>query len=272
MKLFCSVDLASISLDWPTGPAVMAHHRPPIDPFRSAIGHENAQFPCFKSAGNSGDLLRGTWVRVLALILFAAIVGSAAAAPMGPGPDTTKFAVTRDGSPIGTTTIRVSREGDATIVRTATHIAVKIAFITVYRYDETETDRWAGDRLIAMRASTDDNGTIHNVEAWRTGDALSVEANGMAREIVPSVIPANPWNAALVRQNVALNPQSGQLTSVSVVDRGEDQLILDGRPTTAHHYTIMTTFPQDVWYDQSHRLVKVEMHGSDGSTIQYRPG
>lgn len=199
-------------------------------------------------------------------------IGAAAATPVAPNPETSRFAVTRDGDPIGTTTVRVDRDGDATTVRIATHIAIKIAFLTVYRYDQTETERWSGNRLMAMSAFTDDNGTIHKVEARRDGDALSVNANGRVRKIAPGVVPASPWNASLVRQQIALNPQDGRLTPVWVLDRGEERLMLDGRPTTAHHYSIRTTFPQEVWYDRSDHLVKVEMHESDGSTIQYQPG
>jgi Domain of unknown function (DUF6134) len=218
--------------------------------------------------------IRETGVRALALILgmLTAFVAAATAAPVAPGPETMKFAVTRDGSRIGTATIRVRRDGDVTIARVATHIAVKIAFITIYRYDQAETERWAGNRLVAMSALTDDNGTVHKVEAWRAGDALSVEADGEVYKIDPSVIPANPWNASLVRQKIALNPQNGRLTRVSVIDRGEELLILDGRSTRAHHYSIMTTFAQDVWYDRSQRLVQVQMHERDGSMIRYRPG
>jgi hypothetical protein len=85
------------------------------------------------------------------------------------------------------------------------------------------------------------------------------------------VIPASVWNAALVRQTVALDPQDGSVTPIAVVDHGEEPLVLEGRPTTAHHYSISTGIPQDVWYDEHDRLVKVELVGSDGSKIEYRP-
>ena len=45
-----------------------------------------------------------------------------------------------------------------------------------------------------------------------------------------------------------------------------------GRPLTAHHYSIHTTFPQEVWYDDRQQLVKVALRGSDGSRIEYQPG
>ena len=69
-----------------------------------------------------------------------------------------------------------------------------------------------------------------------------------------------------------LDPQHGRLTSVAVTDHGEEQLVLQGRPLTAHHYSIRTSFPQELWYDQHRRLVQVELNGSDGSKIEYQPG
>jgi hypothetical protein len=32
----------------------------------------------------------------------------------------------------------------------------------------------------------------------------------------------------------------------------------------------VATFPQDVWYDDSGELVRVELKGADGSTILYQ--
>ena len=71
---------------------------------------------------------------------------------------------------------------------------------------------------------------------------------------------------------MALSTQDGSVTPVSVTDHGEEQLVLQGRPLTAHHYSIKTNIPQEVWYDRHRRLVQVELHGSDGSTIRYQLG
>ena len=139
------------------------------------------------------------------------------------------------------------------------------------RFDQSQTERWADGNLVAFTSVTDDNGTRHKVSAERKGDTLSVEAGGKTSEVDPTVIPASLWNAALVRQTTALDPQDGSVTPVSVVNHGEEQLVLEGRPTTARHYSITAGNPQDVWYDEQNRLVKVELRGSDGSKIEYRP-
>jgi hypothetical protein len=213
-------------------------------------------------------------MRALFLVLGALIVTPAfsAMAETEPAAKTLNFAVTRNGEQIGTTTMRIIRDGGETVADIVTHIQVKIAYITVYRYDQSETERWVDGRLVAMSSLTDDNGTVHKVSATRSGEILSVDVDGKVAEVDPAVIPVSLWNASLLRSTIAINSQDGRLTPVSVVDHGEEPLILQGRPTTAHHYSIKTSFPQDVWYDRQHQLLKVELRGSDGSRIQYQPG
>ena len=213
-------------------------------------------------------------MRALFLGLGGLIVAPAmafAAAVTEPGATTLNFAVLRNGEPIGTSTTRLSRDGGETLADVVTHIQVRIASITVYRFDQSETERWVDGKLVAMNSRTDDNGTVHKVSATRRGDALSVDADGKLAKVDPAVIPVSLWNASLLQTPIAINPQDGAVTPVSVVDHGEEPLVLHGRPTAAHHYSIKTSFPQEVWYDRQHRLLKVELRASDGSKIQYQP-
>jgi hypothetical protein len=209
--------------------------------------------------------------------LFIGLTTSfATAAPAEPAaqaqPDTTlNFAVMRNGTQIGNSTIRLRRDGEETVAEVVTHIQVKIAYVTVYRFDQNQTERWADGNLVALTSITDDNGTPHKVLVKRKGNTLLVEADGKASEVDPTLIPVSLWNPSLVQKKLALNPQDGTVTPVSVVDHGEEKLVLEGRPTTAHHYSINTSFPQEVWYDEQNRLVKVKLRGSDGSTIHYQP-
>ena len=46
--------------------------------------------------------------------------------------------------------------------------------------------------------------------------------------------------------------------------------MIQGKQRPAHHYEIVTSFPQEVWYDDNDQLVQVELKGSDGSTIRYQ--
>jgi uncharacterized Zn-binding protein involved in type VI secretion len=211
------------------------------------------------------SLLLGTLV--LGTLVGGSPIMTGAAARADGTVTTLNFAVTRNGDQIGSTTVKLQRNGDQTIAETETNVQVKIAFITVYRYEQRLTERWVGGKLTALSAVTDDNGSIHRVSATRAGDKLSVNADGKVSQVDPAMVPANLWNASLVRTSAALDPKDGSVTPVSVVDRGREQLIVQGRALTAHRYSIKTTIPQEVWYDEQQHLLKVELRGSDGSTI-----
>jgi uncharacterized protein DUF6134 len=226
----------------------------------------------------------GVGMRRLFPVLGALFICSVAvfpAAPNGraahgrlpvPGDMTLDFVVMRNGTQIGTSTVRLRRDVEETVAESVTHIQVKIAYVTVYRFDQRQTERWADGNLVALNSLTDDNGTTHKVTARRKENTLAVEADGKTSEVDPTLTPVSLWNAALVQKTMALNTRDGSVTPVSVVDHGEEQLVVDGRPTAAHHYSIKTSFPQDVWYDSENRLVKAELRGSDGSRIQYQLG
>ena len=103
---------------------------------------------------------------------------------------------------------------------------------------------------------TDDNGSIHRVSATRSGDKLAVNADGKISQVDPAMMPANLWNVSLVRMTAALDPKDGSVMPVSVVDHGKEQLVVQGRALTAHRYSIKTTIPQEVWYDENQRLLE----------------
>ncbi len=180
------------------------------------------------------------------------------------------FAVMRNGAQIGTNSIHFGRDGSDTTVQMVTHIRVGIAFLTLYRFDQTESERWTDGRMLAMDATTDDNGKVHRASAATRDGRIVVQCDGKVSATVPSIVPFSLWNPALVAQNVALDTRDGGLEAIKVEDRGEENVVVQGRARHAHHYEIVTTFPEDVWYDDNGQLVRVELKGSDGSTILYQ--
>ena len=212
---------------------------------------------------------------------FLALLLAVAALTFGPptalaqgqlpgGATAASFAVIRNGEQIGTSTVRVQHSGGETTVETATDIRVTIAYITVYRFAKRQTERWVGGRLAGLSAVTDDNGKVTKVSATRNTDRLSINVDGRIGD-VEDVSPANLWDPSVLRLTRALNTTDGTVIPVSVTDRGKEQIIVRGRSVAAHRYSIKTTDTQDVWYDAQQRLLKVELRGSDGSTIVHEP-
>src|ERR1700733_11310144 len=209
---------------------------------------------------------------LIALSAAATLPASAATpAPSLPSGTSVNFAVMRNGSQIGTNSIRFVHDGAGTSVKMVTHISVGIAFLTLYRFDQTENESWSGGRLLAMDATTDDNGTVHRASATvHDGKIVALCDGKVSATPPPTIVPFNLWDSALIAQNVALDTRNGDLETIRVADRGEGTVEVLGHMRRAHHYQIVATFPQDVWYDDSGQLVRVELKGSDGSTILYQ--
>lgn len=201
-----------------------------------------------------------------AAIVVAGLAGPAQADP----PGSINFAVMRNGEQIGTNKIKFGHEGAETTVQDDTHVAVGLGILVLYRYDQSETERWSDGRLVALDARTDDNGTQHNTSAKAQDGKLLVRAGDKVKEAPPTAVPLSLWNPVLVASDVALDPEDGDVEPIKVQDRGEEKLVIQGRERPAHHYQIVTGFPQDVWYDDNNQLVQVELKGKDGSTIRYQ--
>jgi len=206
--------------------------------------------------------------RLICMVMVT--VGLVATAQADPNAASINFAVMRNGAQIGTDKINVGHEGVETTVQNDTHVTVGFGMLTLYRYDQSETERWADGRLVAMNARTDDNGTEHNTSAQARDGKLVIRADDKVSEAPPTAVPMSLWNPVLVESEVALDPKDGSVQPMKVIDRGEEKLVIQGKERPAHHYEIVTKFPQDVWYDDNHQLVQVELKGRDGSTIRYQ--
>lgn len=202
--------------------------------------------------------------------IFAISMGAALAQPAAASTSSEMmFAVMRNDDRIGTNTIKTEDVGKETVVETVTHVAVKLFFVTVYRFDQTETEHWSNGHFLAMSSITNDNGKLHKASAASAGDGVIVEGDGFRNTITSPIFPGSLWNPAVLAQSQVLNPSDGHVMAMKISDRGDDNVNLDGRQVRARHYVITSNFSQDAWYDAQHQLLKVQMRAPDGSTIQY---
>lgn len=153
------------------------------------------------------------------LALFAALVlsWSAAAAPR-----TLEFDVLRDGAPIGTHRVTIERTGNEARATIEIDMAVRLAFVTVYRYTHRSTELWRDGRLVSLDARTDDNGTRTQVAARATDTGLAIDGSG-GRYIAPAeTVPTSYWNREKASRGRLLDTQSGKLIDVTTTTLAAD--------------------------------------------------
>jgi hypothetical protein len=206
-------------------------------------------------------------VRLAGLSLAALLVSPAFAGSGAPQKHVHRvFDIMREGSKIGTDTFDISRQGDATSVKVNTHIIVKVAFITAYRYDHSEAGTWKGTQLVSFKSKTDDNGKDHTVAATQSEGKIALDVDGTSTTAPKSTQPASLWGAEVSKQKQIFDPANGKRMAVGVQDLGDETVEVNGVPRQLNHVKLTGAFPRDLWFDED-GLVKMELRGSDNSQI-----
>jgi hypothetical protein len=208
-------------------------------------------------------------LRSLAIIAALACAASAArAAP--PATGRLDFAVIRGDEQIGRHEMLFRHEGDALSVDVRTRVAVKVLFVTAYRFEHDGQELWRDGRLVRLDTKTDDDGAKHELHAKADGAGLEVSADGRKETLDPGILPASLWNEGVVRAGKLLNTLDGRVMAVRVEDLGPETVSVHAKPVAARHYRISGELERDVWYDADSVLVQVRFHGKDGSEIVYQ--
>jgi len=189
---------------------------------------------------------------------------------MVPSSGALDFTVLREGEDVGTYQIHFQRNGDALDVDVKTRIAVKIAFITVFRYEHDAHEVWRGDKLVSMETKTNDDGEDHSLVATANGNGeLKIVGDGKELTAKGSMIPASLWNATFLETKELLNSQVGTALAIDVAFKGEEPITVKGKSIRAKHYSMTGALERELWYDSDWVLVKMAFKGRDGSDIQY---
>ncbi len=145
--------------------------------------------------------------------------------------ETTRFTITRDGDPIGTSTIEIDHSGDDVTVTTATDLVVNVLFFTAYRFKQKMTEHWGNGHLVNLTATTDNNGTRHKVAVQSNGDQLQLTVDGKTRRLDSDIVPSTLWNPAFLGHSVMLDVGDGSVMRASVTDDGVDTTVTRCRRT-----------------------------------------
>lgn len=210
-----------------------------------------------------------------ALACSVAALGAVAVSPVLAAPQGTSdapahvhrvFDVLRQGSKIGNETYDVTHKGDMTSVKVTSHVLVKIAFITAYRYDRTETETWKGSQLVAFKSTTDDNGKAHEISASQAGGKITLTVDGEAAPVSKGIAPASIWGLEIAKHSQLFDPGTGKRMSARAEDLGDETMEMHGAPRQLKHLKLSGQFERELWFDEQ-GLVKMSMIGSDNSTI-----
>lgn len=190
--------------------------------------------------------------------------GSAAA-------DNRRFSVLYKGHRIGAHTILYSSESGDTRVNTEIHLAMKIAFITVFAFSHRSEETWRGGQLMLLKSTTVEHGATLCVEGAQTPDGFRVMSEGGPFIAPPATLTSNSlWTPAVMEQDTVVDAQHGGIIGVSARKFSDEDMVIGDREVRATRYTFITPYlAGSIWYDEENLWVSGEFE-RDGSKIQYQ--
>lgn len=200
-------------------------------------------------------------VSAIALTLIIACAAARAETPV-------TFTVIRKGEDIGTHSITFDKKGDTLTVDIKTRIAVKVLFVTAYKFTFDGTETWKGGKLVALDDRSNDNGDKHVVNVAQKDGKLILTADGKVQEISPDTIPGSWWNLKLTGRKELLDVLTGKMQPVTLKKIGSEKVKAGGADVTADHYEVSGGLQRNLWYKPDGTLIRQTVL-KKGDVIEY---
>ena len=181
------------------------------------------------------------------------------------------FDVFRKGSHIGAHAIRFDQVDGILKVTSRLDLAVKVAFITAYRYEQIGQDEWEEDVLVRTRIQTNDDGKDTLVLAEARDGQLAVEGpTGNYATQLGAMTDLSFWNEAITRGQPVIDSQTAELIKIQVEPGTRERIVVRGRDVESRRFAMVATKGRSgtVWYDESGNLLKATVI-TRGETLNY---
>ncbi|MFD1379834.1 DUF6134 family protein [Fodinicurvata halophila] len=180
-----------------------------------------------------------------------------------------KFQVQRDGSDIGTHTLRFEEKGEELHVHVNIELEVRIAFVPVYTYSHRNHEVWRDGRLVSLSSETDDDGTTYRVEAEATEEGLQVESSEEGSFTAPAdILTTSYWNPEAMEREQLLDTQYGRIVDLEIEERGRESLETLEGSVQATRYSVSGDLDMDIWYDVDGQWSGLEFQAR-GEPVRY---
>lgn len=181
------------------------------------------------------------------------------------------FQVIRNGSPLGDHKFAFDYRGKRLEVKVSSDIEYRLFFIPFYTHTHRATEVWDGDRLIAMKAVTNDNGEELDLTIEASNGVLKIDGPKGALTAPAEAAPASFWSATALKRGQVVSTLRGSVKPLEVEFIGEETVEVRGKPRAAKRYKLTGGVNRELWFDPADNmaLVYLRFEAKDGSTVEY---
>jgi len=164
-------------------------------------------------------------------------------------PQILKFRVERDDSFIGHVMVRHQPVGEALQVDVFIAFQVKLAFITVYRYEHRAREIWRDGQLVRLDTVTNDDGNPQQVAGRAATGGFAVDGPNGAFTAPSGILPSSYWHPRFPEQSRMLDSQKGRILEFDISKVGAESIEALGAPVDAERFAMRGDIDLDFWYD-----------------------
>ena len=182
---------------------------------------------------------------------------------------TWNFRVLLDDRAIGEHRFTLRAAGDERELVSEARFDVRLLFVSAYRYRHEALERWDGNCLRSLAASTETNGQTLTVNAALRNGRLVVDRPDASETYEGCVMTFAYWNPRILAAQRLLNSQTGELLPVKVTPQGEQTVYVRGERRPAERHRIEAPGLQiDLWYAEG-QWVALEAPAPGGRRLRY---
>ena len=179
------------------------------------------------------------------------------------------FDIVRDGSTIGTHSVRFQSMGDDFNVELTAKIEVTILGLTVYERSEKHREEWREGRLVSFTGFTDDDGRTYNVECIVDGTGLKITGSAGTTFSAPGLIPATYWNIGTVESTQLIDAKTGRIVNVTLSEGEPARVQIADREVNVIRYRMTGDEERELWYDEDGKWLGMSFETRDGSVVEF---
>ena len=146
-----------------------------------------------------------TILAFLTALLLALPAAAQSLAPAYPESGELNFTLLRNGSPLGTYTLRFEARRDGLHVDTKVRVDYRLVYITLYRFEQDRNEHWRDGELVNIQTRTNDNGDHFAMTAWSTKAGLEISGRDFKGVVPADTLPTGFWDIRTVERKQLFN-------------------------------------------------------------------
>lgn len=192
-----------------------------------------------------------------------------------------KFDIIRNKKNIGYHSIFFIENNDTLKVNIDIKIAVKIGFLTIYKYSHKNQEEWKNNQLYKISTNSITNSKKkYSVEGKQKEEFFEFYGVDNKKRTNKDIIPISYWNKELLNKKEFLDSQKGILRKFKTKFLGTKNIRFKNKIVNTEKYkiTVLTKHITDekpfpflyLWYEKKGELIKLEFNSpEDNSVIEY---